>query len=57
MDKCDIIHIFYEQETISYDKKIEDFEKVYEELKDKLHLKRKEIDQVGWTLVVITKEG
>lgn len=56
MNKCDVVQMFYNQEHVRFGKGFDVFEETYEELKDRLHLKRKEIDHVGWVEVDITKE-
>lgn len=54
MTKSQVYGIFYNQEKIQFCKGYELFEEVYEELKDKLKLKRKEEKGI-YTLVVIEK--
>lgn len=55
MEMNKIYDMFYKQNKISFSKDYEEFEKVYEDLKNKLKLKREEINQGGWVQVVITK--
>lgn len=53
MTKAKVYDIFYTQSEIQFSKGYKIFEEVYEELKDKLNLDREEIDQNGWTLVIV----
>lgn len=54
MKKCDVINMFYNQKEVRFSKGYKVFEEVYEELKDELNLKREEIEEAGYTLVIIT---
>ena len=56
MDKDKVYDIFFEQKQIKFSKGYEVFEEVYNELKDKLKLKRKEVQGIGHIEVIITKE-
>ena len=53
MKKSEVVDMFYTQRKVSFSKGYDIFEKVYEELKDKLNLKRVEIEHPYWTEVII----
>ena len=55
MEKSKVYEIFFNQSEIKFNKGYKVFEEVYEELKDMLHLKREEKEQVGWTEVIVKK--
>lgn len=55
MKKSKVYDIFYLQDEISFSKGYKVFEEVYEELKDKLNLKREENKNNPWPIIKITK--
>lgn len=55
MEKSKVYDIFFNQDKICFSKGYKVFEETYEELKDMLHLKRKEEKHYGWIEVIITK--
>ena len=55
MEISKVYDIFYTQKRICFSKGYKVFEEAYEDLKDKLNLKREEIKHVGSTEVIITK--
>ena len=55
MDYSKVYDMFYTQDKIQFSKGYKVFEEAYEELKEKLNLKREEKSQGLWTLVIITK--
>lgn len=55
MERDEVLMKFRNQSEISFSKGYKIFEEVYEDLKDILNLKRKEIKHFGWTEVIITK--
>lgn len=55
MDYSKVYDMFYTQDKIQFSKGYKVFEEAYEELKEKLNLKREEQSQGLWTLVIITK--
>ena len=55
MDYSKVYDMIYIQDKVQFSKGYKVFEEVYEELKEKLNLKREEKSQGLWTLVIITK--